>query len=81
MEKKTRIIYIKPANSSFIRGDQQIFEKQYEVKAFLMDQNINKLVYGWKLTLLFFYLLAMMFRNDTKEEVCSIDAPEEPVMH
>ena len=64
MENKTRIIYIKPANSSFIRGDQQILEKQYEVKAFLMDQNINKLVYGWKLTLLFFYLLAMMFRND-----------------
>jgi glycosyltransferase involved in cell wall biosynthesis len=64
MESKTRIIYIKPANSSFIRGDQQILEKQYEVKAFLMDQNINKLVYGWKLTLLFFYLLSMMFRND-----------------
>ena len=58
MENKTRIIYIKPANSSFIRGDQQILEKQYEVKAFLMDQNINKLVYGWKLTLLFFYLFS-----------------------
>ena len=34
MEKQTRIIYIKPANSSFIRGDQEIFEKQYVVEPF-----------------------------------------------
>jgi len=64
MKNKTRIIYVKPANSSFIRGDQQILEKQYEVKAFLMDQNINKLMYGWKLTLLFFYLLSTAFRKN-----------------
>ena len=64
MESKTRIIYIKPANSSFIRGDQHILEKQYEVKAFLMDQNKNKLKYGWKLFCLFFYLLSNLFSKD-----------------
>ena len=38
MEKRTQIIYIKPANSSFIRGDQQVLEKKYDVKSFLMNQ-------------------------------------------
>lgn len=64
MESKPRIIYIKPANSSFIRGDQHILEKQYEVKAFLMDQNKNKLIYGWKLICLFFYLTSNLFRKE-----------------
>jgi len=64
MENTSRIIYIKPANSSFIRGDQSILEKQYEVKAFLMDQNKNKLKYGWKLFCLFFYLLSNLFVKD-----------------
>ena len=64
MKNTSRIIYIKPANSSFIRGDQAILEKQYEVKAFLMDQNKNKLKYGWKLFCLFFYLLSTLFDKD-----------------
>lgn len=64
METKTRIIYIKPANSSFIRGDQQILEQQYDVRAFLMDQNKNKVVYGWKLFCLFFYLFSNVFRKN-----------------
>jgi len=64
MENKMRIIYIKPANSSFIRGDQQILEKQYEVIPFLMDQNRNKMVYGWKLIVLFFSLLSNLKRKD-----------------
>jgi glycosyltransferase involved in cell wall biosynthesis len=64
MGNKTHIIYIKPVNSSFIRGDQQILEKQYEVKTFLMDQNKNKVAYGWKLFMLFFYLLSNMFRKN-----------------
>ncbi len=63
MKKTTRIIYIKPANSSFIRGDQQIFEKQYDVKPFLMDQNKSKAIYGLRLTGLFFYLLSYAFWN------------------
>ena len=64
MENTSRVIYIKPANSSFIRGDQSILEKEYEVKAFLMDQNKNKLIYGWKLLCLFFYLISNLFYKD-----------------
>lgn len=62
MKKITRIIYIKPTNSSFIRGDQQIFERSYDVKPFLMNQNKNNFVYGIKLCELFFYLLSNVFR-------------------
>lgn len=64
MKKPVRIIYIKPANSSFIRGDQQIFEKEFEVKPFLMDQNKNKAIYGLKLLGLFFYLLSSLFNKN-----------------
>lgn len=64
MDTTTRIIYIKPANSSFIRGDQQIFEKEFEVVPFIMDQNKNKLIYGLRLTGLFFYLLSNLFRKN-----------------
>ena len=64
MKKQTRIVYIKPANSSFIRGDQQIFEKQFDVKPFLMDQNKNKAIYGLKLLGLFFYLVSNLFRKN-----------------
>jgi len=62
--KKKRIIYIKPANSSFIRGDQQIFEKENEVIPFLMDQNKNKLIYGLKLIGLTFFLLSTIFNKN-----------------
>lgn len=64
MKAKTRIIYIKPANSSFIRGDQQILEKDFDVRAFLMKQNTNKLTFGVKIVELFFYLLLQVFRKD-----------------
>ena len=64
MKNKTRIIYIKPANSSFIRGDQQILEKEYDVKPFLMLQNNSKLIFGLKIIELFFYLLSNAFRRD-----------------
>ena len=64
MNKTTRIIYIKPANSSFIRGDQQIFEKKYDVRPYLMNQNKNNFIYGAKLIGLFFYLLSNIFRKD-----------------
>lgn len=64
MKSNTRIIYIKPADSSFIRGDQQIFEKRYDVRPFLMNQNKNNFVYGIKLIELFFYLLSNIFRKN-----------------
>lgn len=64
MKPKTCIIYIKPANSSFIRGDQQILEKEFNVKPFLMKQNTNKLTFGIKIVELFFYLLLQAFRKN-----------------
>jgi len=65
MKKVTQIIYIKPTNSSFINGDQQILETQFKVIPFLMNQNKNKAVFGLRLIGLFFYLLSFMFRRDT----------------
>ena len=64
MVNKKRIIYIKPADSSFIRGDEHIFRKEYEVIPFLMNQNKNKLIYGLRLTGLFFYLLSAIFKQN-----------------
>jgi len=64
MKKRNQIIYIKPTNSSFINGDQQILETQFEVNPFLMNQNKNKAVFGLKLIGLFFYLLSFVFRRD-----------------
>lgn len=64
MTENTRIIYIKPANSSFIRGDQQILEKKYNVIPFLMNQNKNNLIYGIQLFKLFFFLLIQCFKKD-----------------
>ena len=56
MNNPTKIIYIKPANSSFIRGDQEILEKKYHVKSVLLNQNGSKIVYGINLLKLFFQL-------------------------
>lgn len=64
MKKKTRIIYIKPANSSFIRGDQEIFEKQFEVKSVLLNQSGSKIGFGFRLLKLFFVLLFQVFQKN-----------------
>ena len=64
MKSKTSIIYIKPRNTSFISGDQQILEKEFDVKPFIMKQNINKLMFGIKIVELFFYLLLQAFRKN-----------------
>ena len=64
MKRTTSIIYIKPTNSSFIRGDQQILEKEFNVKPFLMKQNINKLIFGFKIIELFIYLLLQAFKKN-----------------
>jgi glycosyltransferase involved in cell wall biosynthesis len=64
MKRSTRIIYIKPANSSFVCGDQKILEKQFDVKPFYTKQNVNKLIFGLKLIELFFYLLLNIFRKN-----------------
>lgn len=64
MKQKTRIIYIKPTNSSFIRGDQQILEKCFDIKSFNLKQNVNKAIFGLKLIELFFYLVSNAFRKN-----------------
>lgn len=58
MTTKPHIIYIKQTDSSFIRGDQQLLEKHFEVEPFLMKQNSSKLVFAWRMVTLFFYLLS-----------------------
>lgn len=60
-----RIIYIKPNDTSFIRGDQHLFEKHYEVKPVLLSQSEGKINYGRKILKLFFLLLANGWRKDT----------------
>jgi glycosyltransferase involved in cell wall biosynthesis len=64
MKQKTRIIYIKPTNSSFINGDQLILEKSFDIKPFNLKQNVNKVVFGLKLIELFFYLISNSFRKN-----------------
>ena len=58
---KLRVIYVKPNNSSFIRGDQTILEKEFKVSTFLLNQNKSKLLFGFRLAVLFFYLLSTAF--------------------
>ncbi|MDO9154691.1 MAG: glycosyltransferase family 4 protein [Paludibacter sp.] len=64
MKNSTKIIYIKPYNSSFIRGDQEIFEREYKVIPFLLNQNRSKIIFGIKLIQLFFYLFFTVFRRN-----------------
>jgi len=64
-EKKIKIIYIKPNDSSFIRVDQNILEKHYEVIPVLLFQQKGKLQYGLKNILMFFRLLRNGLRGNT----------------
>jgi glycosyltransferase involved in cell wall biosynthesis len=64
MSNKTLIVYIKPINTSFIRGDQKIFEKFFEVKSIQLNQSNGKFLFGLRLVKLFFLLLANCFRKD-----------------
>lgn len=57
METKTRVVYIKPINTSFIRGDQRILEKYFDVKAIQLNQSNGKLFFAFRLIKLFFFLL------------------------
>jgi len=45
MEKQKTLIYIKPANSSFIVSDQQLLEKHFTVIPFLVKQSGNKAMF------------------------------------
>ncbi len=56
-ENKLKIVYIKPNDSSFVRGDQKILERYFDVKPILLSQLKGKLQYGWNNLKLFFQLL------------------------
>lgn len=64
MKSKIRVVYIKPNNSSFIRGDQQILEKEFNVSTFLLNQNKSKILFGFRLMGLFIYLFSNLFRKN-----------------
>lgn len=57
MDKRIKIVYVKPANSSFILTDQQILERHYDVKPYLVRQSAGKWQYFKDLVSLFFFLL------------------------
>jgi len=56
MSTKDRIVYIKPANSSFILTDQKILERHYDVISFLVRQSAGKWQYLKDLFTLFIFL-------------------------
>lgn len=58
MNKKPVFFYIKPNNSSFIRNDEKILSKNFEVNSILLNQSNGNVKYGLKLlklSLLLFY--------------------------
>lgn len=64
MRNKTRIVYIKSINTSFIRGDQKILEKYFDVSTTQLNQTDGKLIFGWRLVKLFFFLLKHSFKKE-----------------
>jgi glycosyltransferase involved in cell wall biosynthesis len=54
---KNTILYIKHANSTFIRQDEEILRKYYHVKPYLLHQNRGPLRYFLRLALLPFFIL------------------------
>jgi glycosyltransferase involved in cell wall biosynthesis len=65
MEKQKTLIYIKPANSSFIISDQKLLEKHFKVTPFLVKQSGKKLKFFMDL----FSLAIFLFGNAGKSDV------------
>lgn len=63
-KNKPTIVYIKPNNSSFIKIDQEIFEKYFDLKSISLSQTSGKILYGVNLIKLFFTLLSFIFRKN-----------------
>ncbi len=63
-EKNTRIYYIKPNDSSFIRGDQKILEKYYKLTPILLSQSKGKIRYGFLNLKMFIVLLSKVFSKN-----------------
>lgn len=63
-KKHTRIYYIKPNDSSFIRGDQKILEKYYELTPILLSQLEGKIKYGFLNMKMFLTLISKIFSKN-----------------
>jgi glycosyltransferase involved in cell wall biosynthesis len=64
MGNQKTLLYIKPANSSFILTDQKLLEKHYHVLPFLVKQSGKK----WKFILDLFALALFLLRNAGKSD-------------
>lgn len=64
MEKQKTLIYIKPANSSFIVSDQKLLENHYHVIPFLIKQSGQKWKFFISLFKLAFFLLIKAGKAD-----------------
>jgi len=53
----SKILYIKPNNSSFIRADEQILQKHFAVKSLLLNQAGKKASFIWRLIHLKLFIL------------------------
>ena len=63
--ERKKIIYIKPNDSSFIRGDQKILEEYYDVTPLLLSQMKGKLLYGLNNIKIFFLSLLKGLSKNT----------------
>ena len=64
MDKKIEIVYIKPNDSSFVCGDEQVLKKYYLLTPVLLSQMKGKMKYGLKNISLFFKLLFKGFNKN-----------------
>jgi glycosyltransferase involved in cell wall biosynthesis len=53
----SKLIFIKPSDSTFIKSDQRLLEKHFEVKNYLMTISSNPIAFIWSLKKLFLFLL------------------------
>jgi len=59
----SKILYIKPNNSSFIRADEQILQKHFRVKSIVLNQAGKKAGFIWRLIYLKFFILANLWKT------------------
>lgn len=65
MDVKNRIVYIKPNNTSFVKGDETILKKHYNVRSVLLYQSKGNFYYSLSMAKMFCVLLLNSFRKNT----------------
>lgn len=63
LKQGSKILYIKPNNSSFIRADEQILQKHFEVRSILLNQAGKKAGFIWRLIHLKLFVLFNLCRT------------------